>query len=399
MKTKLLFMLVFILIVLTMQNVSSIGITPGRTTINFESGLSKEVSFSIVNSEHKDMSVVFTVRGDLADSVTLTQAYAEFLSTEETKTFSYFVNLPDKIEKPGLYETEIVALEMPKDIKEKGTFVGATIAVVTQLRVYVPYPDKYLEGEVNVMDSDGKTMFFIPVVSRGKLDIVNVKAVIDIYTGLNEKIASIESDTKSLNSLERKELVAEWDANVNPGKYLAVVTIIYDNEVLKLEKEFNVGEMALEILEINVRDFRLGEIAKFDALVENKWANDLKDVYLNILVYNDEGEIMADFKSPTYDIPALSKSEMVSYWDTGGVHEGTYDGKLILKFGEESKERNIQMKITDDSIEVIGLTGHVVVRERGTFDLTNILVIVIILLIVVNIIWFVVIKRIMKKKR
>ena len=399
MKTKLLFMLVFILIVLTMQNVSSIGITPGRTTINFESGLSKEVSFSIVNSEHKDMSVVFTVRGDLADSVTLTQAYAEFLSTEETKTFSYFVNLPDKIEKPGLYETEIVALEMPKDIKEKGTFVGATIAVVTQLRVYVPYPDKYLEGEVNVMDSDGKTMFFIPVVSRGKLDIVNVKAVIDIYTGLNEKIASIESDTKSLNSLERKELVAEWDANVNPGKYLAVVTIIYDNEVLKLEKEFNVGEMALEILEINVRDFRLGEIAKFDALVENKWANDLKDVYLNIIVYNDEGEIMADFKSPTYDIPALSKSEMVSYWDTGGVHEGTYDGKLMLKYGEKSTERNIQLKITDDSIEVIGLTGHVVVRERGTFNLNNLLIIAVIFLIIVNIIWFVVIKRIMRKKK
>lgn len=393
------FILASLLIVLTLQNVSGIGITPGRTTINFESGLHKEVQFSIINSQHKDMSVVFMVRGDLADSITLTQTYAEFLSSDDSKSFTYAVDLPARIEKPGLYETEIVALEMPKDIKETGTFIGATISVVTQLHIYVPYPDKYIEGKINVMESDGKTMFFIPIVSRGKLDIVNVKAMIDIYTSLNEKITSIESNTLSLNSLERKELIAEWDADVNPGKYLAVANIVYDNEVLTLRKEFNIGEMALEIEQIIVRDFELGEIAKFDALVNNKWSSDLKDVYLNILVYNEEGEIMADFKSPTYDIGALSKIEMVAYWDTAGVHEGTYDGKVILKFGEESKERNIQMKITDDSIEVIGLTGHVVVKEKGTFNLNNLLIIAVIFLVVVNIIWFVIVKRILKRKR
>ncbi|MFH1787749.1 MAG: hypothetical protein ABH811_03090 [archaeon] len=397
MKFKL-FILMFILI-LTLQNVFAIGITPGRTTVNFEPNLNKEIQFSIINSEHKDMSVVFVVRGDLADVVTLTQTYAEFSSSDDSKSFSYMVNLPDKIAKPGLYEIEIVALEMPKDIKEKGTFVGATISVVTQLYIQVPYPDKYLEADVNVMDSEGKTIFLIPVVSRSKLDIVNVKAMIDIYTSLNEKVASIESNSLSLNSLERKELVAELDSVVNPGKYLAVVNIIYDNEILKIEKEFNIGEMVLEIKEVNVRDFQLGEIAKFEALVENKWASDVKEVYLNILVYNNEGEVMADFKSPTYDLNALSNVEMVAYWDTGGVHEGTYDGKILLKFGEQSIDRNIQMKITDDSIEIIGLTGHVVVKQKGTFNLNNLLIIAVIVLVLANIFWFVVVKRLMKRKK
>jgi len=399
MSKRLFFILAVLLIVLTLQNVSSIGITPGRTTINFEPGLSKEVSFSIINSEHKDMSVVFAVRGDLADSVTLTQTYAEILSSENSKSFTYNVNLPERVTTPGLYEVEIVALEMPKDIKEKGTFVGATVSVITQLHIYVPYPDKYIEGDINVMESEGKKMFFIPVVSRGKLDIVNVKAVIDIYTSLNEKIATVESNALPLNSLERKELIAEWDANVNPGKYLAVASIIYDNEIVKIEKEFNVGEMVLGIEQIIVKNFELGEIAKFDALVNNKWSSDLKEVYLNIIVYNNEGEIMADFKSPTYDIDALSKAEMVAYWDTGGVHEGTYDGKIILKYGEKSTERNIQMKITDNSIEVIGLTGHVIVNEKGKFNLNNILIIAVICLIIANIFWFVVVKRLMKRKK
>ena len=400
MKSKYLsFILVGLLMVFALQNVSAIGITPGRTTINFEPGLHKEVSFSILNSEHKDMSVVFTVKGNLSESVTLTQTYAEFSSSEDSKSFTYLIDLPEKVDKPGKYKIEIVALEMPKDIKEKGAFVGATVSVVTQLYIYVPYPNKYLEAEVNVVESEGKEIFFVPITNRGKLDIVNAKAVIDIYTSLNEKVATIESNTDSLASLERKELVAEWEPDVNPGRYLAIVTVLYDDEVFKTEKKFNIGEKFLEILEVNIKDFELGGIAKFDALVENKWSNDLKDVYLNIIVYNDEGEVMADFKSPNYKIGSMEKSKIVAYWDTAGVHKGTYDGKIILKYGEKSTERNIQMKITEDSIEVMGLTGHVVIKQKGKFNMNKILIILVVFLIVVNIVWFVVVKRLMRKKK
>ena len=139
------------IVILQISQVSSIGITPGRNTINFEPGLSKEVSFSIVNTENKDMSVVFFVRGDLNKSITLSKAYAEFSASESSKSFSYNIRLPDKIDKPGLYETEIVALEMPKNLAEQGTFVGATVAIVTQLHVYVPYPNKYIEGQMNII--------------------------------------------------------------------------------------------------------------------------------------------------------------------------------------------------------------------------------------------------------
>ena len=400
MKSKYLsFILVGLLMVFALQNVSAIGITPGRTTINFEPGLHKEVSFSILNSEHKDMSVVFTVKGNLSESVTLIQTYAEFSSSEDSKSFTYLIDLPEKVDKPGKYKIEIVALEMPKDIKEKGAFVGATVSVVTQLYIYVPYPNKYLEAEVNVVESEGKEIFFVPITNRGKLDIVNAKAVIDIYTSLNEKVATIESNTDSLASLERKELVAEWEPDVNPGRYLAIVTVLYDDEVFKTEKKFNIGEKFLEILEVNIKDFELGGIAKFDALVENKWSNDLKDVYLNIIVYNDEGEVMADFKSPNYKIGSMEKSKIVAYWDTAGVHKGTYDGKIILKYGEKSTERNIQMKITEDSIEVMGLTGHVVIKQKGKFNMNKILIILVVFLIVVNIVWFVVVKRLMRKRK
>ncbi len=399
-KSTLLLAIILFIFIIQIPQISSIGITPGRTTLNFEPGLHQEVQFSIVNTEHKDMSVVFFVRGDLNSSITLKQVSAGFLSTDDSKSFSYAVDLPAKIEKPGLYNTEIVAMELPKDLELSGTFVGATVAVVTQLYVYVPYPNKYLEGELSIVpDSSGKTVFLIPIINRGKLDIVNAKAVIDIYTALNEKIATIETNTESASSLERKELAAEWDSSANPGKYLAVATIIYDNEVLKLEKQFNVGEANLEIQEVSVKDFSLGEIAKFEALVENKWSNPLNDVYLNILVYNNEGETMADFKSPNYNIPGLSKAEMVAYWDTAGVRQGTYDGKLMLKYGEKSTDRNIQLKISESDIEISGITGKVLVKGKGKSNVNNLLVILIIVLVVANIIWFVVVKKALKRRK
>jgi len=396
---KKLLLCVFVLVLLiSMQSIFALGITPGRTTINFEPNLNQDVSFSVINSAHKDMSVVFMVRGELAEYVTLNQASAQFSADEESKSFSYTINLPASLGVPGKHEVEIVAIEMPKDFVEGGTMIGSTLAVVSQLHIYVPYPNKYVDGVVNVVESHGEVVFFIPVTNRGKLDVVNVQAKIDIYSGSEEKIASIESNADSILSLERKELSARWNANVNPGRYKAIVTLIYDEDVTTILKEFNIGEMFLEVKEIVVRDFSLGDIAKFNALVENKWSSDLKDVYLNILVYNTEGEVMADFKSPNYDIDALSQEEIIAYWDTGGVHEGTYDGKLILKYGEKSTERNIQLKITDDEIKIIGITGKVVVKGESKLNLTNILIGAVLVLIVMNVVWFVLIRKMLKKK-
>lgn len=394
-KLILMLMLVFII-----PNVLAIGITPARTTLNFEPKLHKEISFSIINTEKKDMSVVLFVRGDLNESVTLRKTYEEFSSSDGSKSFSYAVDLPAGFAKPGKYEAEIVALEMPKDIKEQGAFVGATLAVATQLEVYVPYPNKYAETEINVIGNvkGGKTRFLVPVTNRGKLDIARAKSTIDIYTSMNEKIATIETNEDSVKSLERKELYTDWNASVNPGEYRAVATTTYDGETATAEKTFEIGDMVLNIERIVVNNFQLGEIAKFEILVDNQWGDDIKEAYVQMQVYNSQGEVMADFKSPTYDISALSKKEIDAYWDTAGVKEGVYDGTLILKYSSKSEDKSIQVKITPDSLEVFGVTGNAVMKEKGKFNFQNLLIIAVIVLIIANIAWFVVVKRAIRGK-
>lgn len=401
-KKIILFLCMFFILVFALENVSSLGITPGRKTVDFTPNLQIKVPFTVVNSEHEDMSIVFYVKGDLKEYIDLPVEYAEFKADEESKSFFYNLTLPEKLDKHGLHKAEIVALQVPKGMyfsEDDETYIGATIAVITQCHVHAPYPGKYADVELDVMSSEGKTLFILPIINRGKVDIVNAHASIDIYTSLNEKLTTLVSDSISIDSLESNKIIVEWDtADVNPGKYIAKATLLYDNEHKSLEKNFEVGQKALEIIEIRIDDFQLGGIAKFEALVENKWTQELKDAYLNILVYNDEGEVMADFKSPNYDIPASEKIEMVSYWDTVGVHRGTYDGKLILKHGDDSRERNIEMKITDNSIEISGLTGRVIVKDEEGFGTTKIIIIGIGFMILMNVVWFLIIRRMLQKR-
>jgi hypothetical protein len=399
-RNLILFLLGIFLVLFGLQTLFALGITPARTSIDFQAGLHKEVNFSVLNTENKDMSVTFSVKGNLAQYITFEEEFADFSSSESSKSFTYTVDLPEGFDVPGRYEGEIVALEVSKDVKEEGTFIGAAVAVVTQIHVYVPYPEEYIEAELKVVSSEqgSNTLFLIPIVNRGKKDVSEIGAVIDIYAPSGEKIATINSKKESLKKLERKELSASWVANVSAGVYLANATISYNSKELVLSKEFNVGEILLEIKEVSVKDFELGQIAKFELLIQNKWSHQVNNTYVNILIYDSQGRTLADFKTPNQDFQPLQEIRLPAYWDTAGVSEGLYEGKLVLHYGETKKsERNVQFRITNYEIEVIGLTGKVIVKNKGALNVTNVLIAIVVLLVLSNVIWFLRAKHIKKK--
>jgi len=400
MKNKIIILMsLFILALIVMPLISGLGITPGRTTINFEPGLDQTVQFSVLNSEHKNMNVIFLIQGELNSSISIFENNIDFLPSEESKPFSYRIKLPDKME-PGLHTAEIVALEVPK-ANEKGTFVGATVAVTSQLYVYVPCPGKCIETDLNVMDAEPNSTatLIVPVINRGKVGIGDVRAIIDIYTGLNEKITSIETDAMPLEAGKRTELSAKWIVNVNSGNYIAKVTVFYDDESKDFEKQFAVGTQTLSIESILVNEFNLGDIAKLRILVENRWSQEVKEVFANLLVYNHDNQVMADVKSASENIPPLAKKELIAYWDTVGVNEGEYDGKLMVKYGKKSTDKNLVLKVSESSLDIKGV-GYAIRPQGGRgVNLTTILLIVVILLLLVNVAWFVFFRRFMAGKK
>ena len=90
----------FILIILVIINQAmALGITPGRTTIDFQPGLEKEIEFSVINNEQKDMRVLFRAEGELARYITLKaeSSIVEFSASESEKKFAYAVKLPESL--------------------------------------------------------------------------------------------------------------------------------------------------------------------------------------------------------------------------------------------------------------------------------------------------------------
>jgi hypothetical protein len=347
------------------------------------------------------MQVLLMVQGELNKSVTLYDSVVDFMPSESSKSLKYRIKLPDEIaDEPGLHTVDVIALEIPK-ASDSGTYVGATVAVATQLHVYVPCPGKCIEADLNVLDAEENSTatFIVPVINRGELGIGEVRATIDIYTSLNEKVAAVETDYYPLEPGKRTELSGKWEVNVPSGDYLAKVTVFYDGQSKNFDKQFSVGNQMLTIESILVNNFQLGEIAKLQILVENHWNQELQGVFANLLVYNDNEKVMADVKSAAEDVPALTKKELIAYWDTIGVEEGEYTGKLMVIYGKKSTDRNLLLKVSENSFDITGV-GYAIRPQGGKgVNITTILLVLVIILLVVNLAWFIFFSRFLKKRK
>lgn len=391
----------FFFIVFLVSSVYALGVTPARTTMDFEPNLKRSVEFEVLNSEGKDMTLTaMVVNGELDKYINIPIKEIFISSWEKSKKFSYEINLPGSLS-PGLHKAEILIIESSGENDLAETQVLATLAVVTQLHVYVPYPGKYANADMVVYNANqGENVLFVfPVVSAGEFDLTSVRANVDIFNSMGEKIDSFTTSTISVPSGEKKEIVYEWKADVPVGNYRATAGLIYDEGVVNLEKQFTVGSKELELKEIRVNNFQLGQIAKLEMLVENKWSEPISGVYIETKIKKDNGDIVSLFQSPSQSIEALSKQIFASYWDTAGVKEGTYETEVSINYADKSSKNNLKFKVEKNELVVLGL-GYVVSEDSNGSDntLVIVLVIVVVVLIMLNLLWFLIIRKRLKKK-
>jgi len=383
----------FLFALFFMQGVQALGITPGRTSIDFTPNFEKTIEFSVVNTENKDFNVAFSVEGDLASYISISNEIVSFSSGEKSKDFVYDLKLPASLP-PGIHKVKVVASELSEDLDESEIVIKATVSVVTQLYISVPYPGKFIEANFNIVpiEDENTINFYIPFINRGEDKINNIDAVIEIYKG-SEKITSLNTQKlSSISTGERKELLAIWNPEVAPGEYLAKVRIVYDNKKLEIEKSFNVGDEDLGVLGISANDFTLGDVAKLKILLQNRLSDPIGNVVGNLKVYDENLEEIADLKSANYDIPALSNKDMIIYWDTEYLEEGIYGSELKVSYNDKFISKNFKIDVSDDMIIFSGV-GFVVGSGEGKLKTSSIFGIIIGILVLLNLLWFVWWKR------
>lgn len=387
-------------ILVFIENASAIGLTPARTTADFESNLEKTVAFTIINSDSQDMDIKIFARGELADYVTIDGEQSFSMSSrDKSREVRYTVRLPKDLA-PGLHTAEVVAMQLPADSTGQ-TSIKAAVGVATQLYVRVAYPEKYLEGEIKTSGDESQKNFFVEIVNRGKEDISEVSADLHIFDPDGNEVESLETNKIPLESLARKELAASWDPSGKIGKYTLKAVLNYDGKEMLLEKEFTVGRINISSREIFVENFHLGDIAKFNIVVENRWNELLKNVHADLNIRDQQLNSIDTIRTPSYDLFPGAKTTIVTYWDTKNIKEGTYYTKMILYFAGEQKEENIELHVTKDKITVLK-SGYAVTEINNPgkdISINKVFTIVITFLILSNVIWFLLIKRILKKRK
>lgn len=390
------FSIFLVLAVLMISSISALGVTPGRKIVNFVSNGEIESSFRIINSESRALNLKISLNGDLSSGFLIGQKEVSIGPGEE-KEVSYKLKLPESVE-PGTHIQEIVIEEIPG---ANGGSIGATVGVITQLYVKKSYPGKYAQVEFNIESAEQsqEVLFSLPVFNLGEENLDEVSAKINVYDSKGESVAIISSGKIGVAVDERKEISAGWKADVAPGVYTAKAVVSYDGKSENLEKSFTIGEKVLDLVNVNVKGFSIGGIAKFEMSVENKWSSDIKGVYSQTTVFGKDQNMIVEFKSPTEDIPALSNHTFFSYWDTEGLDIGLYNATIYLKYGEKFSKKNVQFNVGADSIETIGL-GYSIYGSNpsGSNGKMNILIIIIVVLVLINVLWFIAFRKKLKQK-
>ncbi|MFH1456051.1 MAG: DUF3324 domain-containing protein [archaeon] len=331
-----------ILILLVTKSGLAIGISPSRVTVNFEPNLDSTYTYNIINRENPTTVQMYT-KGELAGYVSLSET-STTLNENEIKSFVVEVNLPENIEKPGIYDTRIGVVEA---IPENLGGVGAVTGVESQFLILVPYPGKYISTKLSIEKTNlnKETEITLDVQNLGTENLNNVDATIRITDSNGTEVAILTTNSIKINTKESGEISTKWTpTDLSAGEYIVKAKVYFDEESIETEKSFQIGDLLIEILKIVPTAFQVNTINKIEISLKSLWNEKITDVYAELQILDNNQEI-GIIKTESIELKPLLEKNLNAYWDTTNVNVGDYILHTTLYFADKSMETNIPIQV------------------------------------------------------
>ena len=358
----------------------ALGLSPAKKVINFAPNKEETITFNLINNENKNLKVFVEVSGELAQYIQIPNNVIMINKDEKSKGLDLVVILPENFERAGLIESRIRVSQV-SDV-ERGTLqISTAPSLKARLQLRVPYPSKYIESRL-VVDKDDKdekrVRFVMPMFNYGKENIENARAFLKIFDNENNIIKELETRGTSIEIGSQAKLSAGWQAE-SVGAYYATADIDYDSNSLGLKESFILGLPFVNITEIIVNNFNLGDIAKFDIYLKSDW-NDKVNTYADVLIFKDD-ETYLSSRTDSINL-FVGKEDIVKfYWETESISEGDYNLSLTIKHELGESKHTVKLRVNEDSI-ITGLIPEKVVAGNNIIIYS---IMVIIILIVVHV--------------
>jgi len=365
---------IFIIMLLLVPTAVAVGISPGSANLNFQTGRSETIKFTIHNTEGEDLTGEISVQGPLKEHLTLSSDTFRIGSDQKTLDMEYNVVMPEDL-LPGRHTTDI----MVRITSVGGAYVGASPGLITALNVHVPYPGKYAKGKLNyetpILGED--LVVHITVFNLGIEDISKAEAKLTIkeYDGT---IAAKTSTSGPVDAKSAKDITARIDTNgFLPGSYDIEAVLNYDGNTVELSKGFSFDDFMLTVTDLQVGEFKLGDIAGFDIIIKNM-GNRPVDATTEMQIFDGTTRI-ARMQGLEISLGKEETGISNAYWDTDNVETGQYDAVIITAYEGRQESSYYYITVTHDGIIITGEAMAIPDDEQPGYGL--LLAIVLILII------------------
>ncbi len=365
--------------------VRPLGIAPAKTILEFSPGEVKQGAMRVIVDEVPS-KILLTAEGELSKYIRLEKNNV-ILENKET-WLTFYIDLPQDLP-PGERIGSILVLQVPTNI-ENNDVVMAAPAVMHQVRVNVPYPGKYATGKMFItnVNINQPILFTVALANFGKEEIKDAKATIIIKGPTNEQLDVLHTGSISIGAGQENKLLATWQTK-NSGSFIAECTVEYDGKTIEFKESFDIGNLEVEIERIEINNFRLGQIAKIDVYLVNKWNQPIKvdgrvEMFKNNL-------LVSTFNTIPVEVLPGSTSIMNAYWNTQDVQIGEYQFSVKALYNGKTSEKSFTSYVAADSINVKTPSAQVI-KTPGNQNII-IFSIIVLALIIINIYLFIFISK------
>lgn len=399
-----------LILLLSPQQVSSLGVAPSLFNLDNPKNV-VNLRLRILNTQHEDLFVNIKPEGPLADYVDLDKTTYRLKPTESEKIIYYKLSIPNSLS-PGQNVLNMYVLQLDEAVQGKineNAQLNAKVSVVQRVNVNIPYPGKYLTGNLFVQATQTKSpiKFIVHAINKGDED-VNFNGKITIRGPTNQILATVVIPPSKVLASNDNKINLELAGLTNAGEYTAEAHLQYGDKQTTFKKSFSVGSMQADAYEMKIERFRLGEIVKVAVGVSSQWNKQIDDLYVEGKVIDDSGVVVSTFTSNKISIPAQGLSELEAFWDTANLAPGVYDFDLQLHYDNKVTENYFKggLSLNQATFKKRGLTGNIISSSKkdssssdlgGLIQTTNLLVFLVIILIIIVAVLLIMMKKNNKK--
>lgn len=337
-KEVYLFALILFFVYFLLGLASSLGVSPGLTSYNFQPGFETSIRFTVFGESDKELEISFD--GDFAQ-----YAMTDKKTLKGGGEFIVSLKFPEKVEIPGRHRLGVRVAEKI-DPELAAGFVTTSVTVIPVIDIYVPYPGRYLDISLTGQDANvGEPIDFNLAISSKGTDEVTVIPKIEVLSQegfVKDTLIFSERVIKSQEGIALKKTLNT--TNYNPGKYKARAYVDY-GLLATSDFDFKIGSLVIDILNYTQR-VPINKIERFDIQVESGWNSLIEGAYADVLIFNGT-QVLADFKTTSTALIPWERKVITGYIDTKNLSEGIYDGNITLIYygKEQGKSTNKLIKV------------------------------------------------------